>query len=762
MAGARAAGKEMAGARAGRRGSAGLVVSQEMAPVWWGAPDVGVARTSLKPGIPAIAMTEDPAPNIQGETAQCMQGEPIGANLPSAWNYGAIERALRDSEGREHEFIFEPSVAKQFESATEAYEFYNMYSWEKGFGIRYGRSRQNAAGRRSMQDIVCVCQGKDGDENSRSVRCGCNAKIRLLRGEDDGWYVSSFVAEHNHALSISCGERRQWKSHNRIDDGTRNLVRQLRGNNVQISRVCSIIGWLVVKMQLDDEKRVKTLLWCHGKGRDSYKVFGDVITFDTTYRTNLYNLPFALFVGMNNHFQTTIFGGDMLTEENISSFRWVFASFVETMDGVAPVTILTDQCMSMKGAIEAELPNTKHRWCKWHVLRKAKESLGTIYTRVAGFKKALHELLDEIVSATEFEARWQEMLVEYNLQNNQFLSRAYDNREMWAKAYFRETFCAGMTSTQRSESANHMLKTYVPRSAPMHLFLSQYNRMIADRVAEEGREEHATKQVRPVMRVGVPLEKHASKFYTRAMFDRFSKELFRSGSFRCEKLEDDDAYSVVMLYATRSDGGFASFTVRCSPDRQDYLCECKCFEHSGMPCRHVLKVLVHEGACRMPDGLFVSRWGKAASVPLPNPDEGVADLVSREARLASLHSAVYASAMELVSMALKSRTGVEMCMGYFSKAKEAISCLAVPHGGGASSTMPKTAVDDVGKEQPEDPAVLAPPRVRSRGRPKEKRMKPFIELAFGSKRKAASSGRQCRTSHKKDDEQCGRCAGHTT
>ncbi|KAM0859108.1 hypothetical protein ACQ4PT_047399 [Festuca glaucescens] len=633
MAGARAAGKEMAGARAGRRGSAGLVVSQEMAPVWWGAPDVGVARTSLKPGIPAIAMTEDPAPNIQGETAQCMQGEPIGANLPSAWNYGAIERALRDSEGREHEFIFEPSVAKQFESATEAYEFYNMYSWEKGFGIRYGRSRQNAAGRRSMQDIVCVCQGKDGDENSRSVRCGCNAKIRLLRGEDDGWYVSSFVAEHNHALSISCGERRQWKSHNRIDDGTRNLVRQLRGNNVQISRVCSII----------------------------------------------------------------------------------------------------DQCMSMKGAIEAELPNTKHRWCKWHVLRKAKESLGTIYTRVAGFKKALHELLDEIVSATEFEARWQEMLVEYNLQNNQFLSRAYDNREMWAKAYFRETFCAGMTSTQRSESANHMLKTYVPRSAPMHLFLSQYNRMIADRVAEEGREEHATKQVRPVMRVGVPLEKHASKFYTRAMFDRFSKELFRSGSFRCEKLEDDDAYSVVMLYATRSDGGFASFTV-----------------------------LVHEGACRMPDGLFVSRWGKAASVPLPNPDEGVADLVSREARLASLHSAVYASAMELVSMALKSRTGVEMCMGYFSKAKEAISCLAVPHGGGASSTMPKTAVDDVGKEQPEDPAVLAPPRVRSRGRPKEKRMKPFIELAFGSKRKAASSGRQCRTSHKKDDEQCGRCAGHTT
>ena len=52
-----------------------------------------------------------------------------------------------------------------------------------------------------------------------------------------------------------------------------------------------------------------------------------------------------------------------------------------------------------------------------------------------------------------------------------------------------------MTSTQRSESANHLLKTYIPRSAPMHLFVSQYNRMIADRDADEGKAEHATKQV---------------------------------------------------------------------------------------------------------------------------------------------------------------------------------------------------------------------------------------------------------------------------
>jgi len=159
------------------------------------------------------------------------------------------------------------------------------------------------------------------------------------------------------------------------------------------------------------------------------------------------------------------------------------------------VFIFADQCPAMKSAIAIELPTTRHRWCKWHVLKKAKESLGGIYSKNSVFKKQLHELVDEIVSIPEFETRWAQLVEEHGLGENEFLARAYQNRDMWAKPFFTETFCAGMTSTQRSESANHLLKTYIPRSAPMHLFVSQYNIMIADCDADEGKEEHATKQV---------------------------------------------------------------------------------------------------------------------------------------------------------------------------------------------------------------------------------------------------------------------------
>lgn len=75
---------------------------------------------------------------------------------------------------------------------------------------------------------------------------------------------------------------------------------------------------LVVKLDLDDEKQIRALFWCHGGGVRDYSLFGDVVTFNTTYRTNLYNLLFGLFVAVNHHFQTVIFGAVLLTKETTS------------------------------------------------------------------------------------------------------------------------------------------------------------------------------------------------------------------------------------------------------------------------------------------------------------------------------------------------------------------------------------------------------------------------------------------------------------
>jgi hypothetical protein len=86
------------------------------------------------------------------------------------------------------------------------------------------------------------------------------------------------------------------------------------------------------------------MLWCSGKNISDYAKFGDAITFDTTYRTNLYSLPFGLFMRVNNHFQSVVFGGVLLTTEKTADFEWAFKCFIGVMGGEAPKTILIGMC----------------------------------------------------------------------------------------------------------------------------------------------------------------------------------------------------------------------------------------------------------------------------------------------------------------------------------------------------------------------------------------------------------------------------------
>ena len=66
--------------------------------------------------------------------------------------------------------------------------------------------------------------------------------IRLFRAAHNGWLIGEHRSSHNHSMSLPCGEKVHWPSHKHIDMYTKDLVKQLRGNNVNLNKVYTIVG----------------------------------------------------------------------------------------------------------------------------------------------------------------------------------------------------------------------------------------------------------------------------------------------------------------------------------------------------------------------------------------------------------------------------------------------------------------------------------------------------------------------------------------
>jgi len=95
---------------------------------------------------------------------------------------------------------------------------------------------------------------------------------------------------------------------------------------------------------VDEQNVIKNVFWSHASQRAEYRDFGDVVTFDTTYKTNVYSMPLAMFVGSNHQLQNVVFGQALLQDEQANTFEWLFRAFQNCMTGSRdPRCILTGE-----------------------------------------------------------------------------------------------------------------------------------------------------------------------------------------------------------------------------------------------------------------------------------------------------------------------------------------------------------------------------------------------------------------------------------
>ncbi|RYQ97469.1 hypothetical protein Ahy_B08g093511 [Arachis hypogaea] len=228
-----------------------------------------------------------------------------------------------------------------------------------------------------------------------------------------------------------------------------------------------------------------------GKSRAACEYFGDVISFDTTYNTNRYNMVFGSFVSVNHHGQSTLLGCALMKNEDIQSFKWLFECWLRCMGAKAPKDILTDQCASMQRAIEMCMPTTIHHWYIWHIMKKIPNKLNA--KRHEKMEQEMSHVVSNSFTKEAFDRNWNDFLTRYGLEGNKWLSKLSEDRHIWIPVCLDHHFWVGMRSTQKSESMHAFFNKFITRTSSLSQFVKQYDNCLASR--EQRERENSTLQI---------------------------------------------------------------------------------------------------------------------------------------------------------------------------------------------------------------------------------------------------------------------------
>jgi hypothetical protein len=89
-------------------------------------------------------------------------------------------------------------------------------------------------------------------------------------------------------------------------------------------------------------------------------------------------------------------------------------------------------------------------------------------------KVELESLFNFPLGPSEFERSWKVMEEKYGIQGHPTIKSLYAKWEMWIIPYFKGLYCGRMTSTQRSESTNRVMKDeFVNNVTSLHQFVEK-------------------------------------------------------------------------------------------------------------------------------------------------------------------------------------------------------------------------------------------------------------------------------------------------
>lgn len=577
---------------------------------------------------------------------------------------GSIETEDHDSE--------KPSVGMIFVSEEAAKNFYDAYARRVGFSTHFGQcSRTKPDG-----PIISLNFSCSREVYKRKNVESCNAMLQIEKEGVDRWVVTKFVEDHNHSTvspskvhylrprrhfagakkilaetvtsqtdaivpsegnyAFSDSNLRSARSASpvEINCATRNLSLVAPRNFLQPCSLKRTLGrdaqnllnyfkkmqaenpGFFYAIQLDDDNRMSNVFWADARSRMAYGHFGDAVIFDTMYRPNQYQVPFASFTGVNHHGQMVLFGCALIFDESESSFAWIFETWLSAMGNRPPVSMTTDQDRAIKAAVNQVLPETCHCICKWHILREGQERLAHIYLAHPSFYGELYACIIFSETIEDFESSWSSLLDKYDVRKNEWLLAVYNARKQWAPVYFRGTFFAAISS---SHGMSSFLDGYVNQQTTLPFFFQQYERALENALEREIEADFETICTKPLLKTPSPMEQQAGNLYTQKIFTKFQEELVETFVYTANKIDGDGVVSKFRVAKYEHDD--KAFIVTLSVSDMKASCSCQMFEYSGILCRHILTVFTVTNVLKVPPNYILKRWTRKSKVELMPDDD---------------------------------------------------------------------------------------------------------------------------------------------
>ncbi|XP_062221242.1 protein FAR1-RELATED SEQUENCE 5-like [Phragmites australis] len=379
-----------------------------------------------------------------------------------------------------------------FDTEKEAYDFHNSYARSVGFSIRKCHTKMRADGTLCCKYFVCSNEGQPAAKQRASTRSDCKARVQFNISREGIWTVQKVELDHNHFL-VSPDKAHMLRSQRRLLESDQQIMSQMRKKGIttadirrvlqqgsagaenvhllkkdsekkylQPSYAQALLEYLKNKqsenpsffyaVQLDDDGRIANFFWTDGQAIVDYACFGDVVSFDTTFKRNRSEMPFSPFVGTNHHKQTIIFGAALIYDEFSESFPWLFQTFLTAMSGKQPATIFTDQSSEISKAIGLVFSNSSHCLCLRHICHNVVKHLSNGICNHPQFLSDFKKCVYEKRSIVCFDLKWKELVSAYNLQGNTWMKNLSALREKWAAVYCHDSFYADMISIQNNES----------------------------------------------------------------------------------------------------------------------------------------------------------------------------------------------------------------------------------------------------------------------------------------------------------------------